>query len=161
MRRFFIGVVVGGLLGAAAGAGGMLLAYPFIFLSGIVASEPLADAQSKVLRAEGTFIHAKPSDPLHFGMGKVSLFADMVRLEADFEVGPGPKYKVLLHSGKDIRTTADVASGRYVDLGRLRGFKGSQNYAIPADVNLDEVRSVVIWCEAFDVLISPADLTFR
>jgi hypothetical protein len=49
----------------------------------------------------------------------------------------------------------------YVDLGRLRAFKGSQNYAIPAGVDLKNYPSVVIWCQQFSVLISPADLTFE
>ena len=47
----------------------------------------------------------------------------------------------------------------YVDLGGLRSFKGSQRYAIPAGVNLKDYPSVIIWCERFGVLISPADLT--
>jgi hypothetical protein len=45
-----------------------------------------------------------------------------------------------------------------VDLGRLRSFKGSQNYAVPAGVKLAQQRSVVIWCKEFGVLISPATL---
>jgi hypothetical protein len=47
----------------------------------------------------------------------------------------------------------------YVDLGRLRSFKGSQRYQIPDGVNLKDYPSVIIWCERFGVLISPADLT--
>jgi hypothetical protein len=46
----------------------------------------------------------------------------------------------------------------YVDLGRLRAFKGSQRYTIPAGVDLKNYPSVVIWCQRFSVLISPADL---
>jgi hypothetical protein len=42
--------------------------------------------------------------------------------------------------------------------GRLRAFKGSQNYPIPAGVDLAGYGSVVIWCERFGVLISPATL---
>ena len=49
-----------------------------------------------------------------------------------------------------------TASG--VDLGQLRAFEGSQNYAIPADVNLADYKSIVIWCQTFGVLISPATL---
>ena len=41
---------------------------------------------------------------------------------------------------------------------RGRAFKGSQRYAIPAGVDLSKYPSVVIWCEQFSVLISPADL---
>jgi hypothetical protein len=46
----------------------------------------------------------------------------------------------------------------HVDLGGLRSFKGSQRYPIPARVDLKKYPSVVIWCERFGVLISPADL---
>jgi hypothetical protein len=46
----------------------------------------------------------------------------------------------------------------FIDLGGLRAFKGSQRYPIPAGVNLKDYPSVVIWCERFSVLISPADL---
>ena len=161
MKRFLIGVVVGGLLGTIFGAAVTVFVYPFIFLSGIVANESLADAETKTVRAEGTFIHANPSDPVHYGKGAVRVFDDVVRLEPDFEVGPGPKYKVLLHTAKDIRRSSDVTAARYVDLGSLRAFKGSQNYAIPPGLTLGEFQSVVIWCEAFGVLISPAELAFK
>ena len=47
----------------------------------------------------------------------------------------------------------------FVDLGGLRTFKGSQRYSIPAGVSPKDYHSVIIWCERFGVLISPADLT--
>jgi hypothetical protein len=46
----------------------------------------------------------------------------------------------------------------FVDLGGLRAFKGSQRYAIPPGLDLKSYQSVIIWCERFGVLISPADL---
>ena len=46
----------------------------------------------------------------------------------------------------------------FVDLGGLRAFKGSQRYAIPPGLDLKNYQSVIIWCERFGVLISPADL---
>jgi hypothetical protein len=49
----------------------------------------------------------------------------------------------------------------FVDLGRLRAFKGSQVYDIPPGLDLKKYPSVVIWCEHFSVLISPARLEFR
>lgn len=48
----------------------------------------------------------------------------------------------------------------FIDLGKLRAFKGSQTYSIPAGLNLRNYSSVVIWCAEFGVLISPADLEF-
>ncbi len=44
----------------------------------------------------------------------------------------------------------------FVDLGRLRSFKGSQKYKILAGIDLKKYSSVVICCEQFGVLISPA-----
>jgi Electron transfer DM13 len=41
---------------------------------------------------------------------------------------------------------------------RLRAFKGSQRYTILAGVDLSTLQSVIIWCEQFSVLISPANL---
>jgi hypothetical protein len=36
-----------------------------------------------------------------------------------------------------------------------------QKYPVPAGVDLTKFPSVVIWCQQFSVIISPADLTFE
>jgi hypothetical protein len=114
-------------------------------------------AATKVL-ARGTFIHANPSDPIHYGKGRVTVHEGLLHLEGDFEVGPGPKFHVYLVPERNVTPTTKVAASMYVDLGRLKAFKGSQNYAIPAGVDPARYGSVVIWCEHFGVLISPAEL---
>jgi hypothetical protein len=73
-------------------------------------------------------------------------------------VGPGPKFHVYLVPKAGVRKEADVKDQMFVDLGRLRAFKGSQRYPIPDGVDIRKYASVVIWCERFGVLISPADL---
>ena len=78
---------------------------------------------------------------------------------SDFKVGPGPKYHVLLVPKAGVRSEGDVDRATWIDLGRLRAFEGSQRYPVPASVNLGDYRSVVIWCEQFGVLISPAALS--
>ncbi len=108
--------------------------------------------------ATGTFIHANKSDPVHWGKGKVSVYQRAVFLEPDFEVGPGPAFHVYLVPKSSIRSSSDMKDVMYVDLGRLRSFKGSQRYPIPDGINLKNYPSVIIWCERFGVLISPADL---
>jgi hypothetical protein len=113
------------------------------------------------LVAKGTFIQPNPNDPIHYGKGEVSVYAGTVFLGEDFEVGPGPDFHVYLVPKADIRSSSDVGDTMFVDLGRLRAFKGSQKYAIPAGVDLAKFPSVVIWCQQFSVLISPADLTFE
>ncbi|MEE8262035.1 MAG: DM13 domain-containing protein [Gammaproteobacteria bacterium] len=48
-----------------------------------------------------------------------------------------------------------------MSLGQLKGNIGDQNYAIPADTEVSKYQSVVIWCEQFGVLFSPAKLAAR
>jgi hypothetical protein len=159
MRRFWRGLVIF-LLGAVLGTG-LGVALGFFFFPFVFPPPPAMEEQTERAppAATGAFIHANPSDPVHWGRGKVSVYERAVFLEPDFEVGPGPAFHVLLAPKANIRSSADVKDLMYIDLGGLRAFKGSQRYAIPAGVNLKDYPSVVIWCERFSVLISPADLT--
>jgi hypothetical protein len=162
MRRFWRGLAIF-LLGAVLGTGfGVALGFfffPFVFPPP-PSTETLSESERAKPVATGTFIHASPSDPIHWGRGKVGVYEQAVFLEPDFEVGPGPAYHVYLVPKAAIRSDADMKNVMFVDLGRLRAFKGSQRYAIPAGVNLKDYPSVIIWCERFGVLISPADLKF-
>ena len=153
---FVVGGIVGGAIGFAAG----IFVYPYIFLADIVAEDVVPETEGRTAVASGTFIHANPSDPIHYGKGGVTVYEDLVHLKPDFEVGPGPKFHVYLVPDPEVRSEAQVENAMYVDLGRLKAFKGSQNYPVPAGVNLSDYGSVVIWCERFGVLISPATLNF-
>ncbi len=158
MAKSIIVFLMGGLLGAAAGFALGIFVYPFIFLSDIVAAERVESPGSKRVVARGAFIHANPFDPIHHGKGRVTVYEGLVHLEEDFEVGPGPKFHVYLVPEKNVTPSTNVAKTMYVDLGRLKAFKGSQNYPVPPGVVLAKYGSVVIWCEHFAVLISPAEL---
>lgn len=160
MRGFWRGLAIfflGGVLGTGFGVALGFFFFPFVFPPP-PAAEQLTEADRSLLVASGTFVHANPTDPVHYGKGKVSVYRRAVFLEPDFEVGPGPKYHVYLVPKAKIRDSAAVKDAMFVDLGRLRAFKGSQRYSIPAGIDLRNYPSVVIWCEAFSVLISPADL---
>lgn len=150
---FLLGAVLGTGFGVALG----FFLFPFVFPPP-PASETISEADRATLVASGAFIHVTPSDPIHWGRGKVSVYERAVFLEPDFEVGPGPAYHVYLVPKATIRSQDDMKNVMFVDLGRLRAFKGSQLYAIPAGVDLKAFPSVIIWCERFGVLISPADL---
>jgi hypothetical protein len=59
----------------------------------------------------------------------------------------------------------NVASGdesafdeNFLNLGRLKGNQGDQNYDLPADVDLTGFASVVIWCDRFNSAFGAADL---
>ena len=160
MRKFWRGIVIfflGGVLGTVFGVALGFFFFPYVFPPP-PAAEQLTEADRSPLVATGKFIHANPSDPVHWGRGRVSVYQRTVFLEPDFQVGPGPKYHVYLVPKASIRDEAGVKDAKHVDLGRLRSFEGSQRYSIPAGVNLKDFPSIVIWCEAFGVLISPADL---
>ena len=155
--RWLIPLVAGLIAGGAGGLALGFFLFPFVFPPP-AAFETLAEADKTRVFAEGMFIHANPSDPVHHGKGAVTVYEQIVFLAEDFEVGPGPDYRVYLVPKAMVRSNADVAVGEHVDLGGLRAFKGSQKYAIPAGVDLARFPSVVIWCRRFGVLISPADL---
>jgi Electron transfer DM13 len=161
MNRFWRSIVifvVGGVLGTGLGLALGFFFFPYVFPRPM-ATDQLADAEHSKIVAFGTFIHANPSDPVHYGKGRVSVYEHVVFLEPDFEVGPGPAFHVYLVPKASIRSSSDLKDTMFVDLGGLRAFKGSQRYLVPAGVNLKDYQSVIIWCERFGVLISPADLT--
>jgi len=160
MNRFWRGVVLfvlGGVLGTGFGVAQGFFFFPYVFPPP-AAAEQLADVEHSKLVASGTFIHANPSDPVHYGKGRVSVYEHTVFLEPDFEVGPGPAFHVYLVPKASIRSSSDLKDAMFVDLGGLRAFNGSQRYSIPVWVNVKDYQSVIIWCERFGVLISPADL---
>jgi hypothetical protein len=159
MKSFIIGFFIGGILGIAGGFAGGIFVFPYLFPPPPV-NEVVDSETSKNIVASGSFIHANPSDPVHYGKGRVSVYPRLVHLETDFEVGPGPKFHVYLVPDADITTATRVQDTMYVDLGRLKAFSGGQNYAIPVGVDVRKYKSVVIWCEQFNVLISPALLKF-
>ena len=161
MKKLITGFVVGGLLGGAVGFAVAIFVYPFIFLADIVASETVADAEDKRVVATGEFVHADPGDSIHYGKGRMTLYEDTLFIGPDFEVGPGPKFHVYLVPLEAVTPDTDVAKTAFVDLGRLRAFKGSQVFPLPAGLQPAGYGNVVIWCEQFGVLISPARLVFQ
>ncbi|GIF62264.1 hypothetical protein Ais01nite_02990 [Asanoa ishikariensis] len=73
----------------------------------------------------------------------------------------GPDLRVWL-SDQPVRADASgwrvFDDGRWVELGRLKGNKGDQTYAIPSGTNLDQLGSVTIWCKRFSVSFGAASL---
>ena len=118
--------MLGAAFGTAFGIAVGFFIFPFVFPPP-VAAEQLTEADRSPLAATGTFVHANPSDPIHWGRGKVSVYERTVFLEADFEVGPGPAYHVFLvpRAGVRTETDVDVKGANFVDLGGLRSFKAA------------------------------------
>ena len=151
-------LLVGLLIGAAlGGAGGYFAATSRVAtppdVGGVVA------AASGPVRATGHFIQADPADRIHYGGGAVTLYDNRVELGADFAVGPGPKYHLYLVPQRGIDPYTRVEETMFVDLGPLQAFTGGQAYPIPPGVYVGDFGSLVVWCEQFNTLISPAELT--
>jgi electron transfer DM13 len=87
------------------------------------------------------------------GVVKVITLADgktFLRLE-NLKATNGPDLYVYLSTGKDV---SDI-----VNLGRLKGNIGNQNYEIPPGTNLSKYDTVLIWCKAFSTLFGSAKLS--
>lgn len=97
-------------------------------------------------------------DRLHQGSGTATIYTlddgkNFLRLE-DLSVTNGPDLFVLLMEDPEGR---DKSQG-YVDLGRLKGNRGNQNYEIPPEVVIGDHNAVMIYCRAFSVVFSVASL---
>ena len=102
---------------------------------------------------EGVWVGA---DDFHFAEGRALIIetapgAFTLRVE-DFSVRNGPDLFVYI--------SPDPAGGidGAVKLGELKATDGAFNYEIPAGVPLEQMRSAVVWCDAFAVLFGSATL---
>lgn len=107
--------------------------------------------------AQGNF---QDADSFHQGSGTATLYqlpegAHVLRFE-DFQVTNGPDLHVLLATNPN--ATDHDSLGEYIDLGSLKGNIGSQNYEIPADVDVSQYAGVVIYCMPFHVVFATAAL---
>ena len=113
------------------------------------------------LLTTGTFISHEHCTT---GTAKVIRKADgarVLRLEG-LDTSNGPDLHVWLTDAPVIEGDEGwrvFDDGDYVDLGVLKGNKGSQNYPIPDDVDLADLTSVSIWCERFSDSFGAAELT--
>lgn len=123
-----------------------------------VTSEDMPEDQAPIALKVGTF---EDFDDFHRGSGTATIYqledgTHLLRLEG-FEVTNGPDLHVLLVPDPDPHDRDAIAG--YVDLGSLKGNIGNQNYPIPADVDISEFNSVVIYCQPFHVVFSTAPLS--
>lgn len=77
----------------------------------------------------------------------------------EFMTSNGPDVRVFLVAANDAPDNDAVKQAGYVELGRLKGTEGDQNYDIPADLDLGKYRAVTIWCNRFSVNFATAPLT--
>ncbi len=150
IKVFLFGLILGLPIGA-------FLWYAFSpLLFDDVVAETLTEAQ---VVASGEF---RDADRAHKGSGTATLVAlpgggHEIQFSA-FEVTNGPDLEVWLSDHPDPVKSSDVSGGSWLSLGQLKGNVGDQAYQIPAGTDIATYKSVVIWCEQFGVLFSPAVL---
>lgn len=80
----------------------------------------------------------------------------VLRLE-DLNAKNGPDLYVGLSGAVMPRSNQELFDQGYLELARLKGNQGNQNYELPSDLSIEQYRSVVIYCKAFSVIFSTAD----
>jgi hypothetical protein len=75
----------------------------------------------------------------------------------------GPDLVVALHRSANVIGETDppaypLQEGDYVVLAPLQQYSGTQSYEIPANINLEDFQSAVIWCRQFNATFGAAAL---
>lgn len=78
-----------------------------------------------------------------------------LELDANFATGNGPQVEVLLHRAS---VPESYDSSDYVSLGEIKSFQGAQWYEIPEGINVNDFKSVSIWCRDFNVTFGYAPI---
>ena len=136
-------------------------------MSGMAKMDAPMESESAPARAgvdvlkSGEFTGA---DRFHKGSGVGTIYTQsdgsaLLRLE-DFRVTNGPDLRVILSPHPNPETSSEVLEDGYIEVGKLKGNIGNQNYALPAGTDPSIFNSVVIYCKPFKVVFSVASLSY-
>jgi len=120
---------------------------------GSVGPTPRVVATIDVARGELQFV-----DNLHNGKGPLTLLRVGDRHVLRFDnvaITNAPDVHVYLSRDRGGKWTESAS----LYLGPLKATNGSFNYDVPAGTDVTPFKSVVVWCRAFSVLVTWADLT--
>lgn len=114
-------------------------------------------AQSQSLIASGSFVTTEQDHPTN-GTAKIINVNGKRYLEFDkaFTTARSPKVRDVLHRKSTV--PVNLKEENYVTLATLQRFDGAQRDEIPENFNLDDFKSVAIWCEEFNVTFGYARL---
>ena len=163
--RFAATLFLGLFVGFVAGAGAMLVAFPFLFPPPEV-NETVAGMAADIGSPVSTthFREGVPGqDAVHWARGGVKFYHGqdgniLMELQAEFEASPGPNYWIYLNTRDAIDDEADfLADAGRTRITKLKSFRGSQVYALDAE-QFAAAGAVTIWCESFDEYIASANI---
>ena len=136
-----------------------VLAAVFVWQTPVHAQDNTKPANKATTLETGTF-HGK----VHSTSGRATIYQNsdgtlILRL-TNFKTSNGPDVHVILIAVKDADDDANfLKSGvERVELGKLKGNEGDQNYTIPAGTDLSKFQTVSIYCERFNANFGAAPL---
>ena len=142
------------------------LALAFVLLTLAFGSQPSANGQdstkhdNQVKTVETGAFHGK----VHQTSGRATIYREengkLVLRLTSFKTSNGPDVHVILIAAKDADDDANFLKSdtERVELGKLKGNEGDQNYEIPAGTDLAKFQTVSIYCERFNANFGAAPL---
>jgi hypothetical protein len=105
----------------------------------------------------------KDADRAHRGSGTATIYrlpdgSHMLRLEI-LKVTNGPALVIILSPHPNPDNSGQVRQEGHVELAKLKGNIGNQNYPLPDGVDPCSFNSVIIYCKPFKVIFSIAPLS--
>ncbi len=120
------------------------------------ANESLSDRNSSVqlvaknVLRSGSFVTTEQDHPT---TGKASIVNERgqryLEFDAAFGTASGPDVQVILHRNKPV--PVNLSKADYITLAPLKSTEGTQRYAIPDNIQINNFESVAIWCRKFNV----------
>jgi Electron transfer DM13 len=131
-----------------------------LLMLALSAHSPMSAQDSGAKTLETGAFHGK----VHSTSGRATVYevADgklILRL-TNFKTSNGPDVHVILIAAKDADDDANFLKNDTprVELGKLKGNEGDQNYDIPAGTDLSRFQTVSIYCERFNANFGAAPL---
>jgi hypothetical protein len=127
---------------------------------------PSASAQGNMQQNKEvkTLVTGNFHGKVHQTSGRATVYQDadgkLVLRLTNFKTSNGPDVHVVLIAAKDAADDANFLKSDIarVELGKLKGNEGDQNYEIPKGTDLSKFQTVSIYCERFNANFGAAPL---
>lgn len=140
------------------------LAWGFVLLTLAFGLQAPANAQESASQQAKTIETGTFHGKVHQTSGRATIYKEadgklILRL-TNFKTSNGPDVHVILVAAKDADDDANFLKSdtARVELGKLKGNEGDQNYEIPAGTDLAKFQTVSIYCERFNANFGAAPL---
>jgi len=127
-------------------------------------NEKMQDAKMMHEGMAKTLFTGKFHGKVHATSGRATVYQEadgkLVLRLTNFKTSNGPDVHVILAATKDAMDDANFLKDNTdkVELGKLKGNEGDQNYEIPAGTDLTKFRTVSVYCERFHAIFGVARL---